>query len=243
MATAPALRGTLDELPLPELLALLARAGSTGELHVGGRHGGSLWLEDGTVYAAGMHAGQTLWDSFVRSGAVTADGWQRATAAVVATGGSLADALVLQGGADAGVVRRVLHERVVATMFELVLQAGAPFEFRSGERHPSGRYPGFGVDELVVAVRRRVATWREIAATIPSTGVVPRIRAGLPDGVAQVTLAAREWHVLSGIDGRRTVAEVVRHLGLSAFDVCSVLHRLVVGGAVEVLEPEPGQSS
>ena len=55
-----------------------------------------------------------------------------------------------------------------------------------------------------------------------------------------MTVTAPEWHVLAALDGRRTVAEVVRSLGMSAFDVCAVLHRLIVGGAVEVLDRDPG---
>lgn len=235
MATAPALRGTLDDLPLPDVLGLLARTGATGQLHVGGNHGGSIWLADGEVYAAATDGGPSMWDSFVRTGTVSAAGWDEATASMSAHGGSLVDALV-RHGADPAAVARVLQERVVTTVFELMLQVAAPFEFRADERHPAGRHGGFAVDDVLDAVRRRLATWREIAATIPSTAVVTRIRAELPPGVANVTVSAAEWHVLAALDGHRSVAEVVRSLGMSAFDVCAVLHRLIVAGAVEVVD-------
>lgn len=241
MATAPALRGTLDDLPLPDVLALLASTRATGHLEVGGAHGGSLWLDGGEIYAAATDGGPSMWDSFVRTGVVTAAGWDAATAALSEGGGSLADALVRWGGADANGVARVLHERVVTTVFELMLIGGAPFEFRADERHPAGRYVGFAVDGVVDEVRHRLATWKEIAASIPSTAVVAHIRPYLPNGVPQVTVTAAEWHVLSALDGERTVAEVVRALGMSAFDVCAVLHRLIVAGAVEVADrPPPG---
>lgn len=238
MATAPALRGTLDDLPLPDVLALLARTGATGQLHVGGSHGGSLWLADGQIYAAATEGGPSMWDSFVRTGTVTEAGWEEATASMSERGGSLVAALV-RHGADPDAVTRVVEERVVTTVFELMLQAAAPFEFRADERHPAGHHGGFAVDDVLDAVRRRLATWREIAATIPSTAIVTRIRAQLPPGVREVTVSAGEWHVLAALDGHRTVAEVVRSLGMSAFDVCAVLHRLIVAGAVEVVD-RPG---
>lgn len=239
MATAPALRGTLDDLPLPEVLALLARTEATGQLHVGGAHGGSLWLADGQVYAAATDGGPSMWDSFVRTGVVTPAAWEEATAAMSEGGGSLPEALVGRG-ADPGAVARVLEERVVTAVFELMLQVGAPFEFRTGEHHPGGRHQGFGVEDVLDAVTRRLAKWKEIAASIPSTAVVTRIRPALPPGVDEVTVAASEWHVLAALDGRRTVAEVVRSLGMSAFDVCAVLHRLIVSGAVEVVDRAAG---
>lgn len=243
MATAPALRGTLDDLPLPDVLTLLARSRATGHLHVRGEHGGSLWLDEGDLYAASTDGGPSMWDSFVRTGTVTSAGWDTATAAVAEAGGSFADALVRWGGADPSAVARVLHERVVTSVFDLMLRPGAPFEFVADERHPAGRYLGFGVHEVLDTVAQRLATWREIAKSIPSTAVVARIRSELPTGVHDVTVTAPEWHVLAALDGRRTVAEVVRSLGMSAFDVCAVLHRLIVGGAVEVLDRDPGAAA
>jgi Domain of unknown function (DUF4388) len=240
MATAPALRGTLDDLPLPDVLALLARTNATGQLRVGGPHGGSLWLGDGEVYAASTEGGPSMWDSFVRTGTVSGAGWDAATAALSEGGGSLADALVRWGGADPSAVARVLHERVVTSVFELMLEPSAPFEFLPDERHPAGRYLGFAVEHVLDAVHQRLATWKEIAASIPSTAVVARMRPELPGGVADVTVTAPEWHVLAALDGRRSVAEVVRSLGMSAFDVCAVLHRLIVAGAVDVVDRDTG---
>lgn len=234
-APPPALRGTLDDLPLRDVLSLLAQTSATGQLSVGGDHGGSVWIERGELYAAAMVAGPSMWDSFVRTGVVSASGWDAATAALRDSGESLADALVQAGGADPSMVERLLRDRVVTAVFELALQPGAPFEFAAADRHPAGRYRSFAVDDVVADVERRLASWRQIAAAIPSTGVVARIRRHLPDGMDELTLTAEQWSVLSALDGVRTVAEVVRALGTSAFDVCTVLHGLIQLGAVEVV--------
>ncbi len=49
----------------------------------------------------------------------------------------------------------------------------------------------------------------------------------------QLTITADEWHVLSRVDGRATIADIIRELGMSVFAVCAVLHRLLQTGAVE----------
>lgn len=49
-----ALQGTLDSFSLPDVLRLLADTGKTGRLHVEGDRGeGSVWIDDGSVVAAG----------------------------------------------------------------------------------------------------------------------------------------------------------------------------------------------
>jgi hypothetical protein len=50
---------------------------------------------------------------------------------------------------------------------------------------------------------------------------------------AKLTVTADEWHVLSRVDGNATIADIIRELGMSAFAVCAVLHRLLQAGAVE----------
>jgi hypothetical protein len=41
--------------------------------------------------------------------------------------------------------------------------------------------------------------------------------------------------VVAHLDGRRSIADITRLLGASAFDVCATLHRLVTAGAARVV--------
>jgi hypothetical protein len=45
-----------------------------------------------------------------------------------------------------------------------------------------------------------------------------------------------EWRIVAHLDGRRSIADVTRSLGASAFDVCATLHRLVTLGAAAVIK-------
>ena len=65
---------------------------------------------------------------------------------------------------------------------------------------------------------------------IPSTSVVVQLVDQLPINTELVTFSREEWPVLTAVDGRRDVAAIITHTGLSAFGVCGVLHRFVTSG-------------
>jgi hypothetical protein len=76
-----------------------------------------------------------------------------------------------------------------------------------------------------------------IADAIPSTAMVMRLCYEAPQEV--VSIPADDWRVLAWVDGQRSIAELIRALGMSAFAVCAVLHRLLVSGIVEPVEDHP----
>ena len=93
-----------------------------------------------------------------------------------------------------------------------------------------GRFT-FAVDELLADAGQRVDAWKAIAEDIPSISMRMRLAHSLRR--KQLTVTADEWHVLSRVDGQATIADIIRELGMSAFAVCAVLHRLLQTGAVE----------
>ncbi len=121
------------------------------------------------------------------------------------------------------------------TLFQLLLTGGG-FEFHQHEEVPDGLPEVVPAQELLGEVEERLAEWRVIAKLIPSTAAVLRLAPTLPDGEDEVALGRDEWEVLAQLDGVRSVAEVTRAIGLSAFDICRLLHRLRAAGAVEPVE-------
>ncbi|MFN0091151.1 MAG: DUF4388 domain-containing protein [Acidimicrobiales bacterium] len=231
--TAPpaALRGTLDEFPIATLLRFLAAGRRSGLLTVAGAPGALVGLVHGAVCAATTSDLDALRDELVASGVVGAPGWR----AAVAAGEALGDALVQVGGADHEALEAALYDHTVTTVFELLLPGGPAFAFEPGAGHPLGCRRPVDVETVLADASERLRAWRAIAETIPSTSVVVRARRELPAGLASVTIARDAWRVLAAVDGRRTVAEVIAEVGLSAFGVCAVLHELVQAGALEVL--------
>jgi hypothetical protein len=226
---AVALRGTLDDFSASEILRLLEETRQTGVLRVSGEGSGSMWLTDGFVYYGETGSGVPLREAVVRSGMVTEPGWDAAVAQAEA-GAALLDSLVAQGSSSRTTLEAFLTERVVDTMFEFLVLLHSQFEFAPGERHLFSGAPAQDVNFLLSEGHARLERWREVAAVIPSTAIVVHVCATLPPTLPNITLSAEEFRVLAAIDGRRSVADITRLLGASAFSVCGTLHRLVTMG-------------
>lgn len=228
----PALAGTLDDLALDELLGFLASTRRSGLLECFGRNPGLVALHEGDVTVAVSDAGPTLQQVFIGSGITDAAGWGEALA--LAERGTPLVETFLAAGADPERVRTVLYEQTVGAVFELLLPSDDRFVFLPEEPHEVGHRFRFAVEPLLADARRRIDAWRVIAEAIPTTSLVMRLTPSLP--APQVTITADEWHVLSRVDGHATIADIIRTLGMSAFAVCGVLHRLRDAGVVEPVE-------
>lgn len=229
MSPRAALSGSLRELPLTELLQLLGAARHHGVIEFTGAAGGLVVLEEGDITLALADDGPTLAEVVIGSGLATAEGWETAHVASM-RGESLADALVA-GGADPDELQLVLRDQTIGALFEFVLPSDTTFAFLQGATHPLGGRFRFAADDLLAEANERVHVWKVIAESIPSTAMVMRLSPEL--GRPGITISADDWRVLALVDGRTTIADLIRALGMSAFAVCVVLHRLVQQGAVE----------
>jgi len=223
------LEGSLDDLPFRELIEFLSGGRRTGVVEFAGASPGLVVLHDGQITLALSENGPTLQQVFIGSGLTTPDGWWEATNAAKREG-SLADAVV-RAGAVPDQVERVLKEQTVGAVFELILPSSDKFVFTAGSTHPLGHRYLFDPDDVMAEARRRVAVWKVIADSIPSTSLVMAPVRYLPG--ESVTISSTDWTVLALLNGTRTIADIIRELGMSAFAVCNVLHELRAAGIVE----------
>ncbi|KAA0234953.1 MAG: hypothetical protein JJLCMIEE_01305 [Acidimicrobiales bacterium] len=233
--TAAALQGTLEDLAIPELLRLLCNSRQTGVLHLDGGTGGRVVLDNGRITVATSETGPSLRQVLVGSGVTTDEGFTAASANFERGESSLAEGLVRFGGADLARMRHVLYEHTISSVFEMMLPSRDSFHFQPGESHPAGERFRFSVEQVIADAERRLEAWTEIAESIPSVTIVMQMRPLLPPELPTVTISPEEWSVLAALDGRRSIADLVLHLGMSAFAVCDLLHRLLMRGIVEVL--------
>jgi hypothetical protein len=234
MSSRAALSGSLTDLPLPDLLALVGSKGQAGVIELTGSTPGLLVLAPGGITLALSDAGPTLQQVVVGSGLTGSDGWETAHLASL-RGAPLAQALI-DTGADPIRVEAVLREQIVGALFEFLVGADAEFAFLPGATHPIGDLFVFPADDLLADARARLDAWKVIAEAIPSVNTVMRLTRELPH--TDITIALDDWRVLARVDGCTTIEELIRELGMSSFAVCGVLHRLVLAGAVETAGPD-----
>jgi hypothetical protein len=234
-AAAAALAGTLDDFPITSLLRFVATTAKTGTLTIAAREQIVVCFDEGALSLASPADLELLRTGLVSAGVVNGRAWPAAVETARDQNIPLAQALLKIGAAMPGALADALYEQTVNTVFELLLPSQAEFWFESTIHHPLGRGHRFQTETVIHDATRRLQTWKLIADVIPSTSVVVRLSDQLPRSTELVTLSREEWPVLASIDGRRDVAAIINHTGLSAFGVCGVLHQFVSLGIAEVI--------
>lgn len=229
MSGGAALTGTLADLPLVDLLEWVGRANPLGVIELSGGAVGTIVLVDGRIALATADDGPTLAQMVIGTGAISAEGWESAQEAS-RSGADLADALV-DHGADEELLVAALREQTVGALFEFLVPGETSFAYLPGVSHALGGRFAFEPGDVIEEARARVGAWKVIAEAIPSTSVVMQLTRQLD--APTISIAAADWRILALVDGRSSVADIIGNLGMSAFAVCGVLHRLMMAGAVE----------
>ena len=225
------LEGRLGDFRLPDLLQLLWGSGKTCSLTLtrDDEHA-RLQFEDGRLVEVTTDGdGAALAHRLLGSGQVTSGGlWQLLDGAEDDRGRLrvLAERDLLDGDA----VETLLLELRTDRLFDLLLWDEGAFTFEG----PSGQSAGGAVDRdedaLVAAARDRLTAWPALQERIGGTDAVLVLDA--PPHRDSVTLTADRWRLLAMIDGRRTVAELVRLWGQGTYRTHAMLADLLDEGIV-----------
>jgi hypothetical protein len=112
--------------------------------------------------------------------------------------------------------------------------------FRFGVEEPPWACPEtVDLDVANDELARLLEEWREIQSVIPSLECRVRLNEDL--GSDEITVDRERWRLLTAIDGRRGVRELVRKTNRPVLDVCHALLGLVEAGAVVIVQPTAGQ--
>lgn len=231
-AAGPAdLSGTLDGFDIAELFELFTTTSASGALIFGEPVGATLWIDAGDIVYGTSPGTPGPRDLLARRGVVAPEDFDDA-----AGEGSTTASLVDRYGIDADALAAVAREEIITTAFEIVAVGAEDFEFRSGAVDPLGVAVRLDHASVFEAAEERRDEWRRIAERVPSTGIVAALSPRLPADSDVATISATEWSVLSQLDARRSVADVIGILGKSAFEVCDTLFDLLDRGVVEIVD-------
>jgi hypothetical protein len=131
---------------------------------------------------------------------------------------------------------QMVHARVGETtgeeaVYALAIWSTGDFQFTPGEEPESVTIEKSNTSLLMEAARR-LDEWKVLSRRIPGTEYIPSI---LPRTTAEpVTVSPPEWNLVIRLDGRRSIEEIARAMGVSAFEVSKVLYGLITAGLVEM---------
>ncbi len=202
-----AIKGSLKEASLPDVLQLLAMGKKTGCLAVTHRSNfGYIYFDKGRIcYASIVNRRDRLGDILVKAGSITKAQLDTAIAAQAAHPDKrLGELLVAQGA----ITRDALHEQVKLQIDFLL---------------------SINPESLLLEGARRVDEWSLIEKKIPSFDLIFDVdRKKVAE--SEVELTREQDIVLALIDGRRDVATVIEESSLGEFDVGKSIYGLITAG-------------
>jgi CheY-like chemotaxis protein len=224
----PALEGRVEQVGLGEVFQLLALQGQSGVLRIdrgGASRRVSVGLRKGRVdgctgaaFEEDLRLGQFLVAQGVPRYAV-----ERAAAAPRGAGELLGERLQREGSVTDAQLAGALEQQSRELIYECLGWPEGRFRFDAGATLVAAQRArlGLAADAVVMEGMRRMDEWRVMRALIPSDAVI-LTRA---EGDAEVDADGRA--VLTEVDGVRDVRDLRDALGMSRFDLCQVLCRLL----------------
>lgn len=238
------LAGSLAEFSIPDIFSLLTATRKTGRLHLQADGvAGCVWIDGGAVAFAVADATRSpLAARMLHAGEVTSESVERIVDAQAGQANRIATALT-DAGLSTDRVATVVRDAVVDAVFDLSRWPDGSFSFEA-TTDGGGAAVTVATAEVLAAVEQRLGEWAQIAATLPAEAqvltTVPRPPSAADGARLQVSL--EQWEILTLVDGRRSVQEIVAVTGLGDFVVGKVLGSLVAAGLITGDDVPPGDT-
>lgn len=228
-----AIRGSLREASLPDVLQLLAMGKKTGCLSVAHRQQfGSIWFDRGRIaHAAIVNRRDRLGDILVRHGLLTPAALEAAVAAQAAQPDRrLGDILVATGQIRREQLHEYLKHQIEEAVYYLFTWSQGTFTFEPDAKPDfQDLLVSISPESLLLEGARRVDEWSLIEKKIPGFDLIFALdREHLAGSDVEVT--DEQEQLIPLIDGRRDVADLVEESGLDEFEVGKALFGLATAG-------------
>lgn len=228
-----AIRGSLREASLPDVLQLLAMGKKTGCLSVSNqKQFGTIHFEQGRIaHAAIVNRRDRLGDILVKHGLVTPAALEAAIAEQNRQPQRrIGDLLVAAGHLRPEQLHEYLRHQIEEAVYLLFTWNQGTFTFEPDVRpDPQDIAVSISPESLLLEGARRVDEWSLIEKKIPSLDIIFSLdREHLAESNVEVT--PEQELVIPLIDGRRDVSAIVEESGLDEFQVGKALFALATAG-------------
>ncbi|MEA3245274.1 MAG: tetratricopeptide repeat protein [Gemmatimonadota bacterium] len=228
-----AIKGSLTEASLPDVLQLLSMGKKTGCLSVTHRSNfGSIFFDKGKIsYAAIVNRRDRLGDTLVKAGKISPGQLDEAIAAQdKARDKRLGEILVELGIITRDALHQQIRVQIEEAVYFLFTWAEGTFNFEADILPEQQDFlVSINPESLLLEGARRVDEWSLIEKKIPSFDLVFEVdRARLDSSGAQLT--DEQKTILPLVDAQRDVARIIEDSGLVEFDVGKALYGLATAG-------------
>ncbi len=228
-----AIKGSLKEASLPDVLQLLSMGQKTGCLSVADRNNfGYVYFEHGLItYASIVNRRDRLGDILVKGGLITSEQLQDAIERQERERDKrLGELLVEMEAISRPDLERYMRVQIEEAVYYLFTWISGTFSFESDVQPAEQDFRvRITPESLLLEGARRVDEWSLIEKKIPSFDLIfvvdrPRLSA------SGVSLTAEQERILPLLDGQRDIARLIDDSGLLEFDVGKAIYGLITAG-------------
>lgn len=230
------LSGAIGAVPIGAVLQLLQIEGMSGVLRIFGLNSDvTITMRNGLVdLVQGRGAGDEfrLGRFFIEDGLITHDDLEQIVQSSTRASGPgklLGELLLEHGKITEDQLRAALVRQSSELIYEVLRWRSGRFDFaiRGASALAMRARLGMPVASIVMEGFRRVDEWRVMEEKLGSFDQVLQPDPVSIEALGEEKLARAERAVLSAIDGRRTVREIIEASHLSSFDACRILFQFL----------------
>jgi len=230
-----AIKGSLKEASLPDVLQLLALGQKTGCLSIADRSNfGYIYFDKGRIcYASIVNRRDRLGDILVKHGTITQQ--QLDEAVLLQTkerDKKIGEILVSRTVISQQDLERYMRVQIEEAVFYLFTWSQGTFNFEADVRPERQDFlVSINPESLLLEGARRVDEWSLIEKKIPSFDLIFTVdRDRL--AISEAKLTETQDRLLPLLDGSRDVNQVIEDSGLGEFEIGKALYGLITAGFV-----------
>jgi len=230
------IKGELETFYLTTILQLLDNEQKTGVLEVrNGVHEVKIFFYEGTiVYATSSEKQFSLGNLLRRKGILSEDEIEKCVVWAKEKKQKLGSVLVEKGHISTEGLKSTLHYQVKEILYNLFLWKTGEFEYKDRKLNVEGKLiTQMNTMAIVLEATRRIDEWSVLKKLIPNDQLVFEM-SEKSQGSENVT--KNEWRILSLINGRRTLRELIDKSGYSDFAAFKIVYSLMLSGLIEKIE-------
>lgn len=222
-------RGNLRDHSIPETLVYLNRTRATGTLSVNTPlFTKSIYLIKGdAIFASSSYEDDRLGEMLLKAGKITVEQYDKSVEMLKTTGKRQGAILVELGYLTPKELFWGVKYQVKEIIYSLFQLEDGAYEFEEGDVPTQEVITlKLSMGNLIYEGVKRIDNWTRIRKEMPDTGTVLKLSGDPMNLFQEIELSPQDRKILSLIDGKRTIKEVMDNSWLSSFEALKTLYVL-----------------
>jgi len=230
------LKGNIKDISLVKILVYLNRERKTGTLTVSASSATkNIYLKMGDViFASSTYEDDRLGEMLLKAGKITVEQYDKSVEVLKATGKRQGAILVELGYLTPKEIFWGLKYQVNEIIQSMFLLEDAGYEFREGNI-PAEEVIALkmSMGNLIYAGINRITNWTRIRNKMPDTDSALKLSEDPRSLFQDIELSPQDKKILSLIDGKKTIKEIIDGSSMGSFEALRILYVLWSIGMIE----------